>query len=208
MTKSEEIFETFLTENNLGFEKIQETTTPRPDYLVTVDSLKLAFEVTELMEDDNFHTTGVSSRKVGEHIRSKITNKEKKKQLQWAKNQGIPAILLLYNRIDPVFQLFGTDYHDFIAAMYGDPTLLISTSTGKVTDQFYGRGDSFREGHNTSFSALGHLWQRSPEKGVILSGLILFENVHAAIKIPYDRLPTCFEVKKFEMDVDKCEESI
>lgn len=57
-TKSEELFEKFLEANSVPFEKIKEDSTPRPDYLVSINDLKLVFEVKELAEDENFGAVG------------------------------------------------------------------------------------------------------------------------------------------------------
>jgi len=170
-TKSEEVFENFLRENNLESKKIQEESSPRPDYLVKVSDLRLVFEVKELGEDENFKTEpfAVSSRTVGEHIRKKISSA--RKQIQFAAKQGIPSILLIYNNIDPL-HLFGTEDHDFIAAMYGEYTLLLDKNTRTIVDAFQGRNQSLTEKKNTSFSAVGRL---SPYTGKIT--VTLFENV-------------------------------
>ena len=81
-TTSEAVFETFLTENNLSFERLEEQDSPRPDYLVHVAEVKLLFEVKELAEDDNFGVVKDPSapfikhhsRTLGDHIRSKMPN--------------------------------------------------------------------------------------------------------------------------------------
>lgn len=52
-TKSEGLFEGFLTTNNLPFEKIEVDTTPRPDYRVSVGGGEIIFELKELAEDEN-----------------------------------------------------------------------------------------------------------------------------------------------------------
>ena len=44
-TKSEELFEKFLADNRITFEKIKEDTTPRPDYLVSIGSAQIIFEL-------------------------------------------------------------------------------------------------------------------------------------------------------------------
>jgi hypothetical protein len=43
-------------------------------------------------------------------------------KVQYGAKQGIPSVLLVYNNLDPL-HLFGTEDHDFIAAMYGEYTL-------------------------------------------------------------------------------------
>jgi hypothetical protein len=51
-----------------------QTNAPRPDYSVTCGAATIIFEVKELSEDANFQKQPlqISSRTVGEHIRSKI----------------------------------------------------------------------------------------------------------------------------------------
>jgi len=79
-TKSEELFEKFLDDGNLAFEKIKEDTTPRPDYLVSVGNAKIIFELKELAEDENFGVVKdpahphikSHSRTVGDHVRRRI----------------------------------------------------------------------------------------------------------------------------------------
>jgi len=193
-TKSEEVFEKFLIDNNLEFDRIKEEDSPRPDFLVKIGDLKLVFEIKELAEDENFKTEqfAVSSRTVGEHIRKKI--QEARKQIQFAAKQGIPSILLIYNNIDPL-HLFGTENMDFITAMYGEYTVVFDKNKGKITDSFYGRNQSFSRAKNTSFSAIGRL---SPHFGVMR--VTLFENVFSKMKIQYDRLPACFDVINIQIE--------
>jgi hypothetical protein len=50
----------------------------------------------------------------------------------------------VYNNLDPL-HIFGTEDLDFIAAMYGEPTVLLSQNTGDVVDSFHGRNQSLRE---------------------------------------------------------------
>jgi hypothetical protein len=51
-----------------------------------------------------------------------------------------------------------------------------------------------QESKNTSFSAVGHLRDSSGKTTVTL-----YENVFAKVKIPYDQLPTCFEVPRIDV---------
>lgn len=193
-TISEEIFENFLKENELDFSKIKVAESPRPDYMVEMGELKMVFEVKELAEDDNFNTEqfSVSSRTVGDHIRKKI--QAARKQIQISAKQGIPSILLIYNNIDPS-HLFGTENMDFICAMYGEYTVAIDKSKGKIVDNFHGRNQSLAIAKNTSFSAVGRL---SPNLGVMK--VILFENVFAKYKIQYSKLPSCFDVINIQIE--------
>ena len=199
-TKSESLFEQFPDSHNLPFERILEDTTPRPDYRVFVGGGQIIFELKELSEDTNFGVVKdpafphlkSSSRTMGEHVRRRIESS--KKQVQYGAKQGIPSVLLIYNNIDPVFQDFGTEAMDFTAAMYGAYTIVIDRESNTVTDWFNGKDRMLQEGKNTSFSALGHLSDRAGAATVTL-----YENVFAKVKIAYEELPACFELRRVEV---------
>lgn len=199
-TKSEGLFEDFLAANHLPFEKICEDTTPRPDYRVFVGEGQIIFELKELSEDENFgivkdsaypHIKS-SSRTRGDHIRRRIESS--KKQIQYGAKQGIPSVLLIYNNIDPVFQDFGTEAMDFTAAMYGAYTIVIDRESNIATDWFNGKDQMLQESKNTSFSAIGHLCDRGGATTVTL-----YENVFAKVKVLFDLLPPCFEVRRMDV---------
>src|SRR5258707_904564 len=156
-TKSESLFEGFLTTNKLPFEKIKEGSTKTPDYRVSVGGSEIVFEVKELTEDENFGVVKApayphiksSSRTLGDHIRRRIESS--KKQIQFGSELGIPSILLIYNNVDPVFQDFGTEPMDFTAAMYGAYTILINRENRTASDWFNGKDQMLQESKNTSF---------------------------------------------------------
>lgn len=186
-TKSEIAFEAFLIENNLAFERVDEGRQRRPDYLVRINGVEVLFEVKELAEDENFKPD-MSSRTVGDHIRQKML--DSRKQVQFGARQGKPSVLLVYNNIDPI-HLFGTEDFDFITAMYGEYTLSIDKSKMAIVDSFHGRNSVLGEAKNTSFSAVARL---SPIRGKLT--VALFENVFAKVPLPYEGLPTCFDVRR------------
>lgn len=199
-TKSEQIFELFLATHNVAFEKIEEATTHRPDYLVSIGEAKLIFEVKELTEDEKFgviddpaypHIKGFSGT-IGQHVRRRIA--ASKKQIQYGAKQGIPSVLLIYNNLDRVFQMFGTDDMDFTAAMYGQYTILIDKKTRQASKMFNGNNQSLQPDKNTSFSAVGRLCDRGGNATVTL-----FENIFALVKVPYAQLPDCFDVRRVEI---------
>jgi len=189
-TTSELEFEKFLSENALTFHRIVEQSTPRPDYLVQIGDLKVLFEVKEISEDENFTTEPlkVYRRTLGDHIRAKIG--EARRQVQYGAKQGIPSVLLIYNNLDPI-HLFGTEDQDFISAMYGAYTVVLDRESMKAVDHFHGRNKSLGEAKNTSFSAVGRLY---PVHGKL--EVTLFENAFAKVKLPFDVLPSCFDVKR------------
>jgi hypothetical protein len=202
LTTSEKLFESFLESNSLVFERIPPATIQnerRPDYKVFIADQWLVFEITEITADKSFGQKvsiapliSSSTRTLGDHIRTKIS--EKKKQIQWGIDRSMPSILIIHNKLDS-FQMFGTEETDFIAAMYGEYTLNIKKDG--TTTIFNGRNQTLRESLNTSFSALGFLYQDKNQLRVIL-----YENVFAALKVPYDQLPPPFEVKRFALPAD------
>jgi hypothetical protein len=202
-TKSEELFEKFLADNNLTFERIKENTSPRPDYLVSVGNTKIILELKELAKDANFGVVKDQagpyikshSRTVGDHVRRRIESA--KKQIQYGAKQGIASLLLIYNNLDPVFQMFGTEDIDFTAAMYGEFTILLDKATGQSSEMFSGKNQSLQERKNTSFSAVGRLCDRGGKTTVTL-----FENVFSKVKMPFDQLPPCFEVRCVEVSTE------
>lgn len=207
-TKSEQVFEGFLSDNNLAFEEIKTAATSRPDYLVRIGESKLVFEIKELAEDKNVvamkdpsgHIIKTYYRKVGEHVRTRIHRS--RKQIQFAARQDLPAILLIYNNLDPL-HLFGTEDLDFLTAMYGELTLNIDKRSGQATTElFYGRNQLVAEAKNTSFSAVGRL---APHSGEMI--ITLFENTFAKIKIAYEQLPSCFHVERVNISTNQAPDS-
>ncbi len=129
-TKSESIFEEFCCANNIPCEKIPEVEQPTPDYKIVLNTETIFVEVKQINKDDQF-TTVSSSRTVGDHVRAKIN--EARRQVKVALNNRSPAILLIYNNLDPR-QAFGTERDDFIAAMYGELTVVLNPKEHSITD--------------------------------------------------------------------------
>jgi hypothetical protein len=183
-TISETIFEEFCSSNNLPWEKITECDQPTPDYKVALNAEDVIVEVKQIDKDKEF-TKANSSRIVGDHIRAKI--KEARKQVKVASNECLPAILLIYNNLDPI-QGFGTEQHDFIAAMYGELTVVLNPKEHSITNSYHGRNQSLRQDKNTSFSAVGFLYQTNEGPTVRI-----YENTFAENKLNYLSLPKCIE---------------
>lgn len=201
-TKSETLFESFLAANGLPFEKIKETTTPRPDYLVSIGSGQIIFELKELAEDENFGVADPENSDLkshsctpGDHVRRRI--EASKKQIQYGAKQGIPSVLLIYNNLDPVLQMFGTERCNFIDAMYGTRTVLIDRQTGAATDWFNGKDQMLQERKNTSFSAIGHLCDRGGTTTVTP-----YENIFAKVQLSCTQIPPCFNVPTIEVSTE------
>lgn len=189
-SEAETLFESFCKSHALSWERVPVEKTRTPDYVVSSNGQRIYFEVKQIDEDDNFKMSGgVSSRTVGSHIRQKIL--DSRKQVQVGAKLGAPSILLVCNNLDPM-QLFGTEQHDFIAAMYGEMTVELNDS--RIVDSYRGRNSLLRDDHNTSFSAVGHL--RHSATGPIVR---LYENAFARNSLNIASLPPCFEIVYVEV---------
>jgi hypothetical protein len=171
--------------------------------LVHIGSLDLIFELKELEKDDNFDVIKdparpyikSSSRTLGDHVRRRIDGS--RKQIQYGAKQGIPSILLIYNSLDPVFQMFGTEDMDFTAGMYGEYTVYLNRKTRETSDWFNGKKQLLQENKNTSFGAVGRLCDRGGEITVTL-----FENVFAQSSGSIRAVATCFDVRRVEVSTE------
>jgi hypothetical protein len=193
MTEGEALFERFCALHGLPCARVAEGKLATPHYHVDLDGTSAAIEIKQIDEDENFSSTS-TPRTVGSHVRAKIN--EARNQVLPAAMDGMPAILLIYNNLDPL-QAFGTEQHDFVTAMYGERTVVISVKTGKILDSFQGRNKSFRSGKNDSFSAVGYL-KRSDREPIIH----LYENLYAKVPLEYGRPPACLTCTRFEVDAN------
>ena len=172
--------------NNLPCEKIKECDQPTPDYKVVLNAETVIVEVKQIDEDDELTEEG-GSRTVGDHVRAKINDKHTRRQFKVASKEHLAAILLIYNNLDPM-QGFGTEQGDFIAAMYGELTVVLNPKEHSIIDSYHGRNQSLRQDKNTSFSAVGFLYQTNEG-----SAVRIYENVFAENKLNYSSLPKCIE---------------
>jgi hypothetical protein len=191
---SEALFKRWLNENELPWRAIPVATGRTADYRVTIaPDVEIVFEVKEIVGTWDRSSNAVHSGRVGKLIRAKIA--KSRRQIQEPAAEGSPTVTLIYNAFDPL-QLFGTEDHDFEYAMYGDLTLAIDLATHRIVDSFHGNNRSFQQNKNTSFSALARLKESGRERTVTVT---IFENIHAKVPLPYDRLPPCFEVIRVQM---------
>jgi hypothetical protein len=189
-TESETLFETFCERHSLTWEPVSVGPNRTPDYRLTFGTTTIIVEIKQIQSEVGFKPNGVNSRMVGKHIRHKID--EARKQLQADSHAGSPTILLVYNAVDPM-QLYGTEPHDFVSAMYGDWTVRLED--GHVKDSYHGRNSRLREDRNTSFSAVGHLSGHESE-----SHVRVFENAYARHPLPYEALPRCIKVVRILLE--------
>ena len=190
-TTSEATFESFCKANNLIFERIIEGTEPTPDYALKISGTTVYVEVKQIDEDANF-SNALMTRLPGSHIRAKIN--QARNQVRSLSQQGFQAILLVYNNLDPL-QMFGTEQHDFLAAMYGDLTVYVGSARRPLAGVFHGLNKSFREGKNDSFSAVGWLY-----RGQFGIEVHLYENAHARIPIDFSALPLSIQFNRVQFE--------
>ncbi len=124
-------------------------------------------------------------------LRGKI--KEKRQQAKVALEKRSPFILLIYNNLDPR-QAFGTERHDFIDAMYGTLTVVLNPKNSTITESYHGRNQSLREDKNTSFSAIGRIYQTKEGPAILL-----YENVFAECRLNYSSLPDCIGHERIKL---------
>ncbi len=191
-TVSETLFEQFCSQNGIDCHKIEETTTPTPDYRITLNNRPVFVELKQIDADEEWveHEDGTfeGKRIPGQHIRKKI--ELARKQIQAAAKEGYPAILLVYNNLDGM-QMFGTELHDFISGMYGQLTVSLNIDRDRKARTFQGKNKAFSKTTNTSFSAVGLLAQTRDGATVHI-----YENMYARNKIDYSILPTCITWNK------------
>jgi len=198
-TEAESLFEAFCSANNIKFLKIIEGPDPSPDYKIILNEMDIYIEVKQIDKDEYFDVKikngiSVGFRKVGKHVRKKIDQARKKRQIKAVADKWAPVILLIYNNLDE-FQGFGTEPHDFISAMYGERTLKFDKNEYKIIDYFQGRNKSFEENKNTSFSAVGLLSKIGKD-----ISLIIYENAFAKNKLDYSKIPSCISVTRVEIE--------
>jgi hypothetical protein len=190
MTVSEVHFERFCEAHGIPCTRIEAGKSSTPDYMIRISNSSVDVEIKQIDEDEDF-SSNRSKRTIGDHIRAKIN--EARNQVRPAECQGRPAILLIYNNLDPL-QMFGTEQHDFVAAMYGEPTVAFRVGTGAINHSFEGRNKSLRSDKNTSFSAVGHI--KRSTNGLLVH---VYENIHATVSLDYSSLPTCLSFTRFEL---------
>lgn len=187
-TKSEKLFERFCEVNGLASERVQAGDGKRPNYKLWLGGRDVYFEIEQIESSRGIDSEGVWSRTVGWHIRKKID--DARGQAKYAAGMGSPVVLLVYNTVDPM-QMFGTEAHDFVCAMYGELTLKLVG--GRIVDQYHGRRAKLRADANKSLSAMGHLSDVAGAPTVVL-----YENVHAQFPLPFEAMPACFGMVRVE----------
>lgn len=193
-TVSELAFEEFCAANEISAERIPEGSNPTPDYVLAIDGTNVYVEIKQIDEDVNFSSTR-QTRSPGTHVRAKIN--EARNQVRQACKDGFSAILLVYNNLDPL-QTFGTEQHDFLAAMYGELTMTVFRTAQSRPGIFHGQKRAFRKDKNNSFSAVG--WLHTKQDGV---AVCLYENMYAKVPLNYKTLPQALQYNRVQPHDDE-----
>jgi len=189
-TPSEALFEEFCQAHGLRYTDVPEGNSHTVDYLLHVGGVSIAIEIETLENMRGWNPGGVYTRTVGAHLRRKVA--DARKQIQAASKAGHPTLLLVHNAVDPS-QAFGTEQHDFLAAMYGDYSVRIVNK--RITDRYRDRSAALQRGRNTSFSGIGHL--STTPKGPRVH---VYENVFARVPLPFDGFPEAIGVSRIEVE--------
>ncbi len=191
ITAGQQAFEAFCNGHRLSWIHVRKLVGEHtPDYQIDFSGIVVYFEIKDITEDDTLGMSG-GSRKVGDHVRAKI--EKARAQAQSVARRGFPAVLLVYNALDPVWQAFGTEDHDFITAMYGELTVVVSKKTNRITDSFLGKNRLLQERKNTSFSGVGGFRNRA-------KSVFIYENVFAKNKLPFPVIPAFIDVRPVEIE--------
>jgi hypothetical protein len=95
------------------------------------------------VNDPRFPDVKNYSRTVGDHVRRRIERSNK--QMQYGAKQGVPSVLLIYNNLDPILQMWGTEHLDFITATYGELTILLNKETKQRSELFWQKPNATKE---------------------------------------------------------------
>lgn len=194
--KSEIKFKEYCVHHKIRCEKIPETNESTPDFLININGIDVYVEIKQIDENKGFLGDGsVNSRIVGKLVGNIIKNKSTKKQMKYASLRNSPAILLIYNNLDPL-QLFGTEEHDFVHAMFGKYSVQINRETHECSQPFYGEDKSFRINKNINFSAVGRISDRND-----VIEIHLWENPYAKNKLDFDDFPKCIKFTRVSIEL-------
>jgi hypothetical protein len=197
-TLSEQLFEDFCVAHQLDWERLSPSSQKgesMPDYAIRIDETTIEVEIKEIESREGLNEDGSGSRIVGKHVRGAID--AARKQVQTSAGRGNPSLLLIYNAIDN-WQLFGTEEHDFLAAMYGEITVRFALDKDSFSSAFHGKNARLMHDKNRSFSSVGHLKKIASAA----TEITLYENIYARIQMPFARMPACFEIKRIEIASD------
>lgn len=193
LTDSEKLFEQYLSQHDVPFERIPTGSSPTPDYLVTIKTKQVAVEVTSIKSGLIFDDAGGWSRTVGNAIRREITHKSN--QLKWAKERKLSSLLLMFDSESPGFPRVLEDM-DFETAMYGARTFKINRQTLRSGQTYNGQNKKMRPNSNVHISCLGRINYSFQQKLEVT----IFSNLFADVKIEQADWPACFNLKQIEIE--------
>jgi len=191
MTRSEILFEQFCSANNICCERVEETISKTPDYLIKKNGLEVIVEVKQVDPNSQekgliktFEKNGFMTRSStpGERVRKKI--KDSGPQISEFAKGKCPSLLVLYNNLPPYFSDPLCSYNIRVG-MYGLETINFDVPSDpsipcQILDCGFGPKYRMTKTSHTSISALGVLKNTPGEK----LKLYLFHNSYASIPLP------------------------
>jgi hypothetical protein len=193
LTDSEQLFEKFLSQHAVPFNRIPVSADRTPDYLLQLNSIQIVVEVTSLKGGLVTSEKGVRTKTAGDAIRREVTHK--RNQLKWASERKLASLLLMFDSQNPGYPWLLEDM-DFETAMYGERTLTIERESMRSGQIFNGRNRKLRQDTNTHISSLGRI-NYSSQKQIEVT---VFPNLYADIEVGSLNWPSCFKVRKFEIE--------
>ena len=188
-TPGQKRFEAFCRAHALAWKRVPCGQERTPDYEIDFGGHVVYFEIKDITVDDQF-TPSSGVRIVGKHVRSQI--ERAREQILTAARKRCPAVLLIFNAVDPYAQAFGTEDHDFITAMYGEVTMAVNTTTNAVVESFFGKDHLLDKCKNTSFSGVGGFREGG-------NAIFMYENWFAKNKLPVAALASVFNIRRVEV---------
>lgn len=194
MTVSETLFEQYCTQGNISLRRLTPDGRKTPDFEVILGGKKVIIEVKELtpnygekLADREFNEKGYAvwgDNKVGTRVRYKIN--ESKHQLKRFAEGKYPALLVLYDARPS--NVRGIYAYEILVAMYGFESIDLHVPEDlsepvRMGKHRFGKGKKVGPDRHSYFSALAVLREMNDSANLHLD---VYDNVFAAIKIPYE----------------------
>jgi hypothetical protein len=207
-TISEQLFESFCTENGFQACPVRTESHRTPDYILRIGGISIVVEVKQFdpnaaelatlrkLPEEWGESDTFSAEIPGERVRSKIDSALP--QLKKVAGTSIPAMLVLYDNVRLWPEI--CDANSIGVALYGIESALISSKQAPeggatIVARWHGGSRRATPSANTTLSAIGILDRRRESNEITLS---LFHNYFARNPIAIDAL-RCAQIKHYKL---------